>query len=126
MHKVSHAADWYTPQCSDPGTSRFPQLTTIAMVESRIEQGDKIETGRRSCISSRTLPASDFAEAVRGHRAIENNLHWTLDVTFNEDQSACAPGTGPRTWPWSAMSPTIWSANAPTNDRSTASQVRRR
>ena len=43
---------------------RFPQLTTIAMVESRIERGDKIESERRS-LSSRALSAVAFAAAAR-------------------------------------------------------------
>ncbi len=60
-----------------PGAPRFPQLTTIAMVESRIERGDKIESERRSYISSRALSAAAFADAARGHWAIENKLHWT-------------------------------------------------
>jgi predicted transposase YbfD/YdcC len=64
------------------------------MVESRIERGDKIETERRSYISSRALSAAVFADAVRSHWAIENNLHWTLDVTFNEDQSRLRIGHG--------------------------------
>jgi hypothetical protein len=64
------------------------------MVESRIERGDKIETERRSYISSRALSAAAFAEAARGHWGIENNLHWTLDVTFNEDQSRLRTGHG--------------------------------
>jgi predicted transposase YbfD/YdcC len=94
MHTVSHTVDWYASERSYPGAPRFPQLTTIAMVESRIERGDKIETERRSYISSRALSAADFAEAVRSHWAIENNLHWTLDVTFNEDQSRLRTGHG--------------------------------
>jgi predicted transposase YbfD/YdcC len=94
MHTVSHTVDWYASERSYPGAPRFPQLTTIAMVESRIERGDKIETERRSYISSRALSAADFAEAVRGHWAIENNLHWILDVTFNEDQSRLRTGHG--------------------------------
>jgi predicted transposase YbfD/YdcC len=94
VHTVSHALDWYAPQRSYPGAPRFPQLTTIAMVESRIERGDKVETERRSYISSRALSAIAFAEAVRSHWAIENNLHWTLDVTFNEDQSRLRTGHG--------------------------------
>src|SRR5438128_11066396 len=64
------------------------------MVESRIERGDKIESERRSYISSRVLSATAFADAVRSHWAIENNLHWTLDVTFNEDQSRLRTGHG--------------------------------
>ena len=91
---VSHVVDWYAAKRSYPGAPRFPQLTTIAMVESRIERGDKIETERRSYISSRALSAAAFADGARGHWAIENNLHWTLDVTFNEDQSRLRTGHG--------------------------------
>jgi predicted transposase YbfD/YdcC len=93
-HTVSHEVDWMTPERSYPGAFRFPKLTTIAMVESQIERGDKIETERRSYISSRILAAEAFADAVRSHWAIENNLHWTLDMTFNEDQSRLRVGHG--------------------------------
>ena len=93
-HTVSHEVDWMTPERSYPGAFRFPRLTTIAMVESRIERGDKIETERRSYISSRILPAASFADAVRSHWAIENNLHWTLDMAFHEDQSRLRVGHG--------------------------------
>jgi len=58
------------------------------------EVADKIETERRSYISSRTLSAEAFAGAVRSHWAIENNLHWTLEVTFGEDQSRLRAGHG--------------------------------
>ena len=84
------------PQRSYPDAPRFPKLTTIAMVESRIERGDKIETEQRSYISSRALSAAAFADAARGHWAIENKLHWTLDVTFSEDQSRLRAGHGAR------------------------------
>jgi predicted transposase YbfD/YdcC len=93
-HTVSHVVDWDAAARSYPGAPRFPQLTTIAMVESRIERGDKIETEQRSYISSRMLSAAAFADGARGHWAIENNLHWTLDVTFNEDQSRLRAGHG--------------------------------
>jgi hypothetical protein len=46
-YSVSHRVDWYAAGRSYPGAPRFPQLTTIAMVESRIERGDKIESERR-------------------------------------------------------------------------------
>jgi predicted transposase YbfD/YdcC len=93
-HTVSHEVDWMTPERSYPGAFRFPKLTTIAMVESRTERGEKIEFERRSYISSRILRADAFADAVRSHWAIENNLHWTLDMTFNEDQSRLRVGHG--------------------------------
>ena len=33
-----------------------------------------------------------FAQSVRGHWGIENALHWSLDVSFNEDQSRVRKG----------------------------------
>ena len=64
------------------------------MVESRIERGGTIQTERRSYISSHTLSAAAFAVAARGHWAIENTLHWVLDVTFREDLSRRRIGHG--------------------------------
>jgi predicted transposase YbfD/YdcC len=93
-HTVSHIVDWYSSERSYPGAPRFRKLATIGMVESRIERGDKIETERRCYISSRVLSAQAFADTVRSHWAIENNLHWTLDMTFNEDQSRLRVGHG--------------------------------
>ena len=33
-----------------------------------------------------------FGEAVRLHWGMENNLHWSLDVSFKEDQSRVRRG----------------------------------
>jgi predicted transposase YbfD/YdcC len=93
-HTVSHVVDWINSERSYPGALRFPKLVAIAMVESRIERADKIETERRSYICSRALSAEAFASSVRSHWAIENNLHWTLDTTFKEDQSRLRAGHG--------------------------------
>jgi predicted transposase YbfD/YdcC len=95
-HTVSHNVAWIASDRSYPGAPRFPQLATVAVVESRIERGGKIERERRCYISSRALSVAAFADAVRSHWAIENNLHWTLDVTFNEDRSRLRAGHGAR------------------------------
>ena len=41
----------------------------------------------RYYISSLGVDVKQFARAVRGHWGIENGCHWTLDVTFREDES---------------------------------------
>jgi predicted transposase YbfD/YdcC len=38
-------------------------------------------------ITSRSAEAAPLAECVRGHWAIENRLHYVLDVSFSEDQA---------------------------------------
>lgn len=40
------------------------------------------------------LDASRLATAIRGHWAVENNLHWQLDVTFREDERRIRTGHG--------------------------------
>jgi len=62
-------------------------LKTIAVIESRVTVGEKITTERRYFISSLSPNAEQIAQAVRSHWAIENSLHWILDVTLREDDS---------------------------------------
>jgi predicted transposase YbfD/YdcC len=65
----------------------WKNLRSIGMVESiRCVKG-KNTIERRYYLSSLPLDAQVFAKAVRGHWGVENALHWTLDVTFREDQS---------------------------------------
>lgn len=49
--------------------------------------GHPPRTGRRYYLSSLPPDIAGFALAVRGHWSVENNLHWSLDVTFGEDRS---------------------------------------
>ena len=60
-------------------------LTSMVMVESIREIGDKITKERRFYISSLAPDARQIGEAIRAHWGIENQLHWCLDVTFKED-----------------------------------------
>lgn len=62
-------------------------LKTVAMIEERREMNNKVSIERRFFISSLTADAKQIADAVRSHWLIENALHWTLDVVFNEDNS---------------------------------------
>lgn len=42
----------------------------------------------------RRRKASTFLSYTRGHWSVENNLHWQLDVSFNEDQRRIRKGHG--------------------------------
>ena len=50
----------------------------------------------RYYIASRQLGTEAFAPAVRDHWAIENRLHWSLDVIFREDDRRLAKDHGPQ------------------------------
>lgn len=70
-----------------PDGSRWAGLKAIGMAISDVMRDGKNHCAARYYILSRYLSARRFADAVRGHWGIENNLHWQLDVTFGEDQS---------------------------------------
>jgi predicted transposase YbfD/YdcC len=77
----------------------WPGLASIALIErARQDLGDfsgRVSVERQLYISSLTgTDAPRMAAAVRGHWAVENNLHWQLDITFGEDQSRTRKGHG--------------------------------
>lgn len=67
-------------------TQQWPNCTTLAMVASLRQVGDKTsDLEQRYYIASRALTPEAMAQAIRAHWAVENKLHWMLDVNFSED-----------------------------------------
>ena len=64
----------------------WPGLKAVVMVESTRETGDKIERETRYYITSLVVMAILLGPIVRGHWAIENSLHWVMDMTFRDDE----------------------------------------
>jgi len=60
-------------------------LNSIGVVESIREISGTETKERRYYINSISANAKQFAVATREHWAIENKMHWVLDVTFDED-----------------------------------------
>lgn len=93
---VLREADWLAGTRRFPGELRLPSATCLIRAETRVETKGAVRTETRYFISSRALTATDAAAAVREHWAIENRLHWVLDVTFADDQSRLRKGHGAR------------------------------
>ncbi len=72
----------------------WPGLQSIGMVEATRTLGGKTSVEQRFYLSSLPPEAEQFAQAVRKHWGIENQLHWSLDVTFREDLSRLRTGHG--------------------------------
>src|ERR1700681_1067261 len=64
----------------------WPGLRGVVMVESRREIGDKIERETRFYITSLVWLAHAIGPAIRSHWAIENSLHWVMDMVFRDDE----------------------------------------
>ena len=81
-------------------SEQFPEWKALKSVgvaiSYRIENMEKFSMEYRYYISSAELTPEQFASAVRGHWAIENSLHWVLDVVMNEDACQIYRGDAPQ------------------------------
>jgi len=77
---VIHDIEWLQEQHAWPG------MKSIVMVESTREMSGKTERETRFYITSLVLLANQLASLVRDHWAVENSLHWVLDMVFRDDE----------------------------------------
>ncbi len=73
---------------------QWADLKAIGMVRTTVFRAGKYRTGIRYFLSSLT-DLERFSYAVRKHWAIENQLHWCLDVIFHEDASRSRKNLSP-------------------------------
>ena len=55
------------------------------MIDAQREINGKIQTETRLYISSLVLFAHVVGPLVRAHWAVENSLHWVMDMVFRDD-----------------------------------------
>lgn len=66
---------------------RWKGVTSLVMILSERQIGEKREVQDRYYISSLESDAKKILQAKRSYWGIENCLHWVLDIAFNEDHS---------------------------------------
>jgi predicted transposase YbfD/YdcC len=64
----------------------WPGLKAVVVVETSREISGKIEQETRFYITSMVMLAALLGPVVRGHWAIENSLHWVMDMVFRDDE----------------------------------------
>ena len=76
--------------------AQWPGVRALIAIERTRELNGKTSVTRHYYISSlnKRTKAKGLAGYIRGHWSIENNLHWQLDVSFNEDQRRLRKGHG--------------------------------
>ena len=78
---VSDDVDWLQE------THGWPGLKAVGKVTATRQQDGQTSTETRYYLMSQAFPPERFNDIVRSHWGIENRLHWSLDVVFNEDQA---------------------------------------
>jgi len=76
------------------GYQDWPRLQTIVRIDSQRHVADQVSQESRYFISSLPNDAKHLLQVKRSHWAIENELHWVLDIAFREDDSRVRVGHG--------------------------------
>ncbi len=88
---------WVTDEVKHLGAellTLWPELSSVARVDSVRDVGGKTTTHARYFISSRKgCDAKAMGKTVRGHWGIEA-MHWIMDMCFDEDRSRIRIGHG--------------------------------
>jgi predicted transposase YbfD/YdcC len=77
---VIHDVGWLQERHNWPG------MKAVVMVESSREISGKIEQETRFYLTSLVMLAYLIGPAIRSHWAIENSLHWVMDMLFRDDE----------------------------------------
>lgn len=96
--RTAHTLDFNQYKKYIPSGGQWKQLKKLVMIES-IREGHNFKTqDTRFYITSSDASAEKLLNATRKHWGVENSLHWTLDVTFREDESRIRKEASPENY----------------------------
>lgn len=75
---------------------KWQTIRSIIQVNASRESKGKITSESRYFISSLEVIPEEMLKTIRFHWAIENSLHWILDMSFNEDYCRIRKGNAPQ------------------------------
>mgnify|MGYP001819513150 CR=1 FL=1 len=82
------------------GRKEWAGIKTIGAAIRFYEQDGKEKSDVRYYLSSLRRNGQLFANSVRNHWSIENTLHWSLDMTYREDESRIRERTFAQNMSW--------------------------
>ena len=90
--RVEHRRCWVINDIAADSKAAGWEAKTVAAIQLDSQKKNKVSTMVRYFISSRILSAEEVLQATRKHWLIENQLHWVLDVAFDEDRCRARKG----------------------------------
>ena len=85
-YTVIHDVGWLQERHDWPGLKGVVIVESIREIPGSSPETDKIERETRFYITSLAWLAHQIGPAVRSHWAIENSLHWVMDMIFRDDE----------------------------------------
>lgn len=74
----------------------FPDLGAIGRIEAERHANGKLASTVHYVVLSKRLSPQRMLEVTRAHWSVENQLHWRLDVVFNEDDARSRKNYAPQ------------------------------
>jgi predicted transposase YbfD/YdcC len=98
--RIEHRQCWVLDANSMhfPSAAKWKNLKQVVMIKSQRKLGNKKTEDTRYYITSLNAGPEKLLHAVRQHWQVENALHWTLDVTFREDESRIRKEAAPENY----------------------------
>jgi predicted transposase YbfD/YdcC len=81
-----HDVAWLQERHNWPGLQGVVMVESVREIPGPSPGTDKIERETRFYITSLVWLAIQLGPVIRSHRAVENSLHWVLDMIFRDDE----------------------------------------